>query len=198
MEALVPEYEAYGISRERTGGRLEGIAPSNAYRCAGGRSVVIAGNGDGIYKRLMQVVGRPDLAKRSELEGSQARWAAREELDDAINAWSETRTPDDVLRALAEAGVPAGPIYTAADISVDPQFIARGMIQKRDVSSGAEVIRDVAFPGIVPQLGSEARQIRTLGPDLGEHTAEVLGQLLHRTPAQVLEFLDQTNGVIHA
>jgi formyl-CoA transferase len=198
MESLVPEYEAYGVTRERTGGRIEGIAPSDAYRCAGGRSVVIAGNGDGIFPRLMRVVGRADLADRADLAGSPARWAARDELDAAITAWTEPRQVDAVLEALAEAGVPAGPIYSAADIASDAQFLARGMIQKRDVSTGERVLRGVSFPGIVPQLGEAPRQVRTLGPELGEHTADVLGGLLGRTPAEIAEFIETTEGAVHA
>jgi formyl-CoA transferase len=194
MESLVPDYEAFGVSRERTGGRIEGIAPTNAYRCLGGRSVVIAGNGDGIYKRFMEVIDRPDLGSRADLSNNQLRWAKREELDSAINSWTEERSVDEVLATLAAAGVPAGAIYAAPDIAADPQFLARGMIQRRDVSTGDELLHDVGFPGIVPQLGEQPREIRTLGPDLGEHTAEVLSGLLGRSPDEIDDFLANTNG----
>lgn len=175
MESLVPEYDAYQVTRTRTGGRLEGIAPSNAYQCGDGRWVVIAGNGDGIYRRLMKLIGRADLAENPRLANNALRWQARDELDEAIGAWTATMPARETLSALAAAGVPAGPINTASDIKVDEQFLARGMIQRMPVSTGTEILPDVAFPGIVPRIGDEAHAIRNLGPDLGEHTEEILG-----------------------
>jgi formyl-CoA transferase len=177
MESLVPEYDAYQVSRSRTGGRLEGIAPSNAYQCADGRWVVIAGNGDGIYRRFMTLIGRPDLATAARLSNNAQRWAARDELDAAIGAWTSTMTAREALSALEAAAVPAGPINTASDIKADEQFLARGMIQHMPVSTGTQILPDVAFPGIVPRIGEGVRAIRSLGPDLGEHTEEILGSV---------------------
>jgi formyl-CoA transferase len=175
MESLVPEYDAYNVTRARSGGRLEGIAPSNAYACADGRWVVIAGNGDGIFRRLMNLIGRADLAENPRLADNAQRWHAREELDEAIGEWTAALPAGEALASLADAGVPAGPINTAAEIKADEQFVARGMIQHMPVSTGAEILPDVAFPGIVPRIGDGARLIRNLGPDLGAHTEEVLG-----------------------
>jgi formyl-CoA transferase len=180
MESLVPEYDAYQITRTRTGGRLEGIAPSNAYRCADDRWVVIAGNGDAIYRRFMNVIDRPDLADDPRLANNIQRWHARDELDEAIGAWTSTLPADEVLAALAAASVPAGPINTAAEIRHDEQFLARGMIQRLPVSTGTETLPDVAFPGIVPRIGDAARAIASLGPELGAHTEEILGALSTR------------------
>lgn len=177
MESLVPEYDAYQVSRVRTGGRLEGIAPSNAYQCGDGRWVVIAGNGDGIYRRFMTTIGRADLAEAPRLANNAQRWQARDELDAAIGAWTATMTAREALSILEAAGVPAGPINTASDIKTDEQFLARGMIQHMPVSTGTEVLPDVAFPGIVPRIGDGVRAIRTLGPDLGEHTEEILNSI---------------------
>lgn len=178
MESLVPDYSATGRLRTRTGGRTEGIAPSNAYTCADGESVVVAGNGDGIFARYMNVIGRPDLAERPDLADNAGRWAARVELDEAIGAWTGAHDLSHVLAALDEAGVPAGPIHTAADLVTDPQLRARGMIQDFDVPDGdgedATVLTDIAFPGISPVLGGTSLPIRSLGPDLGAHTHEVL------------------------
>lgn len=175
MESLVPEYDAYQVTRTRTGGRMEGIAPSNAYLCADGRWVVIAGNGDAIYQRFMTVIGRLDLADDPRLANNTQRWQARDELDEAIGAWTATVPADQALATLAAASVPAGPINTAAEIKTDEQFLARGMIQHMPVSTGTEMLPDVAFPGIVPRIGDGPRAIRTLGPDLGAHTEEILG-----------------------
>lgn len=178
MESLLPDLDAYGTRRTRTGGRMEGIAPSNAYLCAGGRSVVVAGNGDSIFRRLMDVVGRPDLGEDPDLATNAGRWARREELDAAIGAWTAGRTSAEALAALDAAGVPSGPIQTAEDLVVDPQLLARGMVQRMDVSTGEEVLHDVAFPGVVPVVGGgRSLPVRSLGPDLGEHTAEVLREL---------------------
>lgn len=195
MESLVPDYEAYGIRRTRTGGRMEGIAPSNAYVCAGGGSIVIAGNGDSIFGRLMQIIGRPDLAADPELANNAGRWERRDELDAAIGSWTATLAPADALAVLDDAGVPSGPIYTAEDICRDPQYAARGMIQKFDVSTGERTIRDVGFPGIVPVLGEASLPVRSLGPDLGEHTEQVCRDLLGLPEEEIRAILRTVQGV---
>ena len=185
MESLIPDYQAYGVDRQRVGGRMEGIAPSNAYICRDGASIVVAGNGDSIYQRYMQTIGRPDLAEDPALQSNAGRWARREELDQAIGAWTAELDAADALAALDAAGVPAGPIYTAADISTDSQYAARNMVQKFDVSTGEEILTGVGFPGIVPVIGGESLPIRNLGPDLGENTAEILSGLLGMDPAEI-------------
>lgn len=177
MESLVPDHSAYGVRRERVGGRMEGIAPTNAYPCADGSYVVIAGNNDAIFKRYMKTIGRPDLADDPGLATNAQRWARRDELDDAITAWTTSLPRADVLRILDSAGVPAGPIMSAADITDDPQFRARAMIQQLPVEVDGEE-REVAFPGIVPLLGDTSLPVRSVGPDLGEHNEEVLCGLL--------------------
>ena len=185
MESLIPDYQAYGVDRQRVGGRMEGIAPSNAYICRDGASIVVAGNGDSIYQRYMQTIGRPDLADDPALQSNAGRWARREELDQAIGAWTAELDAADALAALDAAGVPAGPIYTAADISTDSQYAARNMVQKFDVSTGEEILPGVGFPGIVPVIGGESLPIRNLGPDLGANTAEILAGLLGMDPAEI-------------
>ncbi|MFB8371943.1 CaiB/BaiF CoA transferase family protein [Pseudarthrobacter sp. NPDC055928] len=185
MESLIPDYQAYGVDRQRVGGRMEGIAPSNAYICKDGASIVVAGNGDSIYQRYMQTIGRPDLAEDPTLQTNAGRWAKREELDQAIGAWTAELDAADALAALDDAGVPAGPIYTAADISTDTQYAARNMIQKFDVSTGEELLPGVGFPGIVPVIGDQSLPIRNLGPDLGENTDEILRGLLNMDSGEI-------------
>ena len=178
MESLVPDHLAYGVHRTRAGGRMEGIAPTNAYPCADGTSVIIAGNGDGIFRRLTEVVGRPELGEDPALATNNGRWAQRDRLDEAIGAWTATLPRAEVLDALDAAGVPAGPVYTAADIVQDEQYRARNMIQYLPVDTGDGSRREVGFPGVVPVLGGRSLPVRSLGPDLGEHTTEVLSELL--------------------
>lgn len=195
MESLVPDHQAYGVQRRRVGGRMDGIAPSNAYFCRGGTSIVIAGNGDSIFQRLMQIIERPDLAADPDLAANAGRWRRRDELDEAISAWTTRHTAEEALAVLDEAGVPSGPIYTAEDIAGDPQYAARNMIQKFDVSTGEEVLHDVGFPGIVPVLGGKSLPIRSLGPDLGEHTAEVFRDLLGKDEDEIQRILDDMEGL---
>lgn len=178
MESLVPDYLAYGVTRKRVGGRMEGIAPSNAYPCADGASIIVAGNGDAIFQRFMQTIGRPDLAADADLASNAGRWKRRDELDEAIAQWSSTLGRDEALKLLDEAGVPSGPIFTAADICDDAQYEARNMIQHFDVDTGGARPQSVGFPGVVPVIGGSSLPIRTVGPDLGEHTREVLTDLL--------------------
>jgi formyl-CoA transferase len=185
MESLVPDYLAYGVTRERVGGRMEGIAPSNAYPCADGTSIIVAGNGDAIYHRYMQTIGRPDLATDPDLQTNAGRWRRREELDAAIGEWTIQYGRDDALKLLEETGVPSGPIYTAADICADQQYAARNMIQQLEVDTGGAVKQSVGFPGVVPVIGPTSLPIRSVGPDLGEHTREVLSSLLGLTDDEI-------------
>jgi formyl-CoA transferase len=178
MESLVPDHLAYGVTRERVGGRMEGIAPSNAYPCADGASIIVAGNGDAIFARYMETIGRPDLAVDPELQTNAGRWRRRDELDAAISEWSIQHDRDEALKILDAAGVPSGPIYTAGDICADEQYAARNMIQQFTVDAGGPQPQQVGFPGIVPVIGGASLPIRTVGPDLGEHTVEVLSSVL--------------------
>lgn len=166
MESLIPDYSAFQVLRRRTGGRMEGIAPSNAYECADDTSVVIAGNGDSIFVRLMCTIGRDDLAADADLAGNAARWRRRDELDEAIEAWTRQHPRAEVLRLLDDASVPAGPIYRAADIVEDEHYRARKMVQELPVEIDGR-LRAVAFPGVVPLLGETSLPVAHLGPDLG-------------------------------
>jgi formyl-CoA transferase len=173
MESLVPEFAAQGFIRERTGSSLPGIAPSNTYICGDGAYVAIAGNGDGIFKRLMRAIDRADLADDPGLARNDGRVRRVEELDAAISAWTSTRTLNEVLGVLEAAAVPSGRVYTAADICADPHYLARGMIERQTLPDG----KPISIPGIVPKLSDTPGQTRWLGPDLGEHTREVLASI---------------------
>jgi formyl-CoA transferase len=172
MESLVPEYSAFGTVREPAGSALPGIAPSNAYRCADG-VVLIAGNGDSIFRRLMQVIAREDLGQDPALANNAGRVARVLELDAAIEAWTQSRTVADVLAALGQASVPAGRVYTAKDIVEDPHYRARDMILKQQTRDGHEI----EVPGIVPKLTGTPGQVRSPAPGLGDDTDAVLAEL---------------------
>jgi formyl-CoA transferase len=172
LESTLPEYGMTGFVRERSGGALPGITPSNTYRCKDGAYVVIGANGDSIFKRLMRLMGRADLAADPQLADNAGRTRRAEELDAAIGGWTSQRGLDEVLELLNGAEVPAGRIYSIADIARDAHYKAREMIQA--VPVGEE---EVLLPGIVPKLSATPGEIRWAGPRLGEHTAEVLREL---------------------
>jgi formyl-CoA transferase len=173
MESLVPEYAAFGHVRERTGASLPGISPSNTYLCADGAYVVVAGNGDGIFKRLMHAIGRADLADDPSLANNDGRVQRNDELDAAILAWTCARTLDEVLRVLGAADVPCGRVYTAADIHADEHYRARDMIEHHHLPDGTPL----AMPGIVPKLSQTPGRTEWIGPDLGQHTRDVLASI---------------------
>ncbi len=173
MESLLPEYSAFGVVREPSGSSLPGIAPSNAYPCRDGRYALIAGNGDSIYKRLMQTIGRVDLADDPDLAHNDGRARRAEEIDAAIGQWTLRHGLDEVLETLNTARVPAGRVYTAADIAADPHYRARDMILPCDMPGGGEL----DLPGIVPKLSDTPGQMRARAPALGEHTDSVLESL---------------------
>jgi crotonobetainyl-CoA:carnitine CoA-transferase CaiB-like acyl-CoA transferase len=172
MESLLPEYDAFGAVRGAAGSALPGIAPSNAYRCAGGAYVLVAGNGDSIFRRLMLAIGRDDLATDPALAQNDGRVAQVARIDAAIEAWTQTRPIDEVIATLDTAGVPVGRIYSVADIAADPQYLARDMIVQTHDAEG----RPLKVPGIVPKLAQTPGRLRSPAPRLGEHNSEVLGR----------------------
>ncbi|MDR6205288.1 CaiB/BaiF CoA-transferase family protein [Paraburkholderia sp. SIMBA_055] len=173
MESLVPEYDLLGHVRERSGGALPGIAPSNTYPTEDDGYVVIAGNSDPIFRRLMQVIGRADLADDPALAHNDGRAKHCAMLDEAIAAWTSHHSTNDVLAALERAEVPAGRIYSVADIVADPHYQARDMLLQAQLPGGASV----KMPGIVPKLSETPGEVRWQGPALGEHTGSVLSEL---------------------
>lgn len=172
MESLLPEYSAFGAVREPAGSALPGIAPSNAYPCADGW-VLVAGNGDSIFRRLMAAIGRDDLGQDPALAGNAGRVARVVEIDTAIGDWTRERGVEAVLAALTAAQVPAGRIYTARDIAEDPHYRAREMIQRVTTAEGLQL----EVPGIVPKLSATPGAIRRRAPTLGEDTEAVLRAL---------------------
>jgi formyl-CoA transferase len=169
-ESLLPEYSVFGVIRQPAGGALPGIAPSNAYLCKDGQFVLIAGNGDSIFKRLMILIGRQDLASDPGLDRNDGRSARVVEIDAAINVWTSRLNLDEVLNSLVGAQVPSGKIYTAKDIAEDPHYRARNVIETIVSSDGLKV----EVPGIIPKLSHNPGAIRYRAPTLGEHTNQIL------------------------
>jgi len=173
MESLLPEYSAFGAVRGPAGSALPGIAPTNAYRCKEGAYALIAGNGDSIFKRLMNLIGRADLANDPTLGDNTGRVARVEEIDQAIEAWTLQKSVDEVLEALDSASVPAGKIYNIADIAADPHYAARGMLQQITMADGSTL----KVPGVVPKLSLTPGRHRRNAPDLGQDTDEILKEM---------------------
>lgn len=173
MESLVPEFDIAGVVRERTGGALPGIVPSNTYTTQDGENIVIAGNGDAIFKRLMLAMGRIDLAGDLELARNDGRVRRTEEIDAAIQAWCDTLDIDSALAVLKAADVPAGKIYSVRDMMSDPQFIARDMFEQHHFADGTPV----KLPAISPKLSATPGRTQWIGPTLGQHNDEVLRSL---------------------
>lgn len=171
MESLLPEYDAFGTVRERAGSALPGIAPSNAYPCADGHYVLIGGNADSIFRRLMGAIGRQDLADDPDLAHNDGRAARADELDAVIGEWTGARDREAVIRVLGKAGVPVGKIYSVADIAADPQYRSRDMILDIEDRDG----NALKVPGIVPKLSATPGGVRRRAPALGEHNTEILG-----------------------
>lgn len=173
MESLLPEYSAFGAVRGPAGSALPGIAPTNAYRCKDGAYALIAGNGDSIFKRLMTLIGRTDLANDPILGDNAGRVARVEEIDQVIEAWTRQQSVEDVLQALESASVPAGKIYSIADIASDPHYTARGMLQEITLADGS----DLKVPGVVPKLSATPGQHRRNAPNLGQDTDDILKEM---------------------
>jgi crotonobetainyl-CoA:carnitine CoA-transferase CaiB-like acyl-CoA transferase len=176
MESLLPEFAAAGVIRQRAGSTVTGIVPSNTYRCRDDQYVLIGGNGDSIWRRLMEAAGRPDLASDPRLSKNAGRVQHEAEVDAAIATFTATLTATEVVARLEAAGVPVGTIYSAADIAQDPHYQARQMFEPVEVDG-----RAIKLPAIVPKLSATPGATAWPGPDLGAHTREVLQQILGYT-----------------
>ena len=189
MESMVPEYDHAGVVRERTGGALPGIVPSNTYTTGDGENIVIAGNGDAIFKRLMRAIDRADLADDPVLANNAGRVTRAEEIDAVIQAWCNTQNIDDALSKLKQADVPVSKIYSVRDMVTDPQFIARQMLEQHQFKDGSSI----TMPAITPKFSETPGSTRWLGPELGEHNHEVL-RALGYADTEIAEL--KNNGVI--
>lgn len=180
LESVVPEYDGAGVVREPSGSTLTGIVPTNTYLCRDGKYVVIGGNADSIFQRLMRAAGRPDMADDPRFANNTGRVAHEREIDEAITAWTRTLDASAVLDQLAEAAVPSGPIYSAADMMRDPHFAARGLFQEVEVQG-----RALKIPAIIPMLSETPGATDWPGPEIGAHNREILGGGLGLSDAEL-------------
>ena len=183
MESTMADYEIGGVVRTRSGSVLPGVAPSNVYPTGDSAEVVVAANSDGVFARLCKAMDRPELGTDERFATHDARGANQDELDELVAAWTATLPCDDVLALLDEHGVPAGRIFTAPDMLRDPQYLAREMVQRITSSQGWEV----PMTGVVPRFSATPGAIRHAGPRLGEHTDEVLAELLGLDTTELAE-----------
>jgi len=181
MESIVPEYDRFGIVRGRTGNSLPGITPTNLYPSSDGHFIAIAANGDSVFRRFMMAIGRADLAQDPGLQENDGRTARAEELDRIIGDWARTHTAADILAICHESEVPAGRIYTVADMVADEHFLAREMIRTDHIPDGP-----VKMPGIVPKLNDTPGHVTWVGPQLGQHTEEILSGLLGLSADEIM------------
>ena len=189
LESTLPEYDMFGVVRERSGSNLTGIVPSNTYLSRDAQHVVIGANGDSIFKRLMMLIGREDLANDPALADNAGRAKRAEELDRVIGEWTARHDAAECVRQLNLAQVPNGKIYSAADIVGDPQYLAREMIRQVTLPDGAPL----RVPGVVPKLSDTPGELEWVGPRLGEHNDEVLGRLGY-SPADIASL--RSRGVV--
>jgi formyl-CoA transferase len=184
LESLVPDYDAYGVVRKRPGAALPGVVPIGSYLGGAGLGVGLGGSSNPVIVLLMRGIGRDDLAEDQTLLATEARGAREEELNGAISAWTGSMPLTEVLDKLDEAGVPAGPVYDAPSIAVDKHYLARDMIQTHEVviEDEPELIR---FPGVVPKIPGHEGRVKWVGPELGQHTAEVLQELAGMTADEI-------------
>jgi crotonobetainyl-CoA:carnitine CoA-transferase CaiB-like acyl-CoA transferase len=180
LEAVVPEYDGAGAIREPSGSTLTGIVPTNTYVCRDGKYVIIGGNGDSIFKRLMHTLGRPDMAEDARLAGNAGRVQHEREIDDAITAWTSSLDAQDVLRQLEAASVPSGPIYNVEDMVADPHFQARGLFEEVHIDGNP-----LKIPALVPKLSETPGGTSWPGPAVGAHNDEVFKDLLGMSDAEV-------------
>ncbi|MBA3032338.1 MAG: CoA transferase [Gammaproteobacteria bacterium] len=173
MESLVPEFDVFGFVRERTGNVMPGITPSNTHTTRDGKHLIIGANGDAIFRRFMQAIGRQDLADDPSLANNAGRDARAAEIYNVIDSWAATQDAEDVLKLAAAAGVPASRIFSVSDMFADPQYAARAMLEWATLPDG----KRLRIPGVVPKLSQTPGSTEWLGPALGEHTDAVLTEL---------------------
>lgn len=186
MEAVIPEYDGAGVIREPSGTTVTGIVPTNTYRCRDGKYVVVGGNGDSIFQRLMQAAGRPEMALDPRMATNAGRVECVKIIDEALSQWCSRLDSPAVLEALEQARVPSGPIYNVADMMADPHFQERGLYEQVEING-----KPLKIPAILPRLAGTPGRTDWPGPEIGSHTDTVLSEALGLSAAQLSELRAQ-------
>ena len=173
LEAVIPEYDGNGVIRQPSGSTLTGIVPSNTYRCADDKLIVIGANTHPMFKRLVEAMGQPQMASDPRLTDNAGRVRHQEEVDGAVQAWTKGLKQAEALAILDEAAVAAGPIYDARDMFEDPHFHARGLFQEVSING-----QPLNIPAIIPLLERTPGKTDWPGPALGSYNDAVFGELL--------------------
>jgi crotonobetainyl-CoA:carnitine CoA-transferase CaiB-like acyl-CoA transferase len=189
MEGIVPEYDGAGIVREPSGTTVTGIVPTNTYCCDDGKYVVIGGNGDSIFKRLMTTAGRSDMAQNPAMADNAGRVEHQSEIDEALALWCASHSSEHIINTLEEVQVPVGPIYSVEDMMADPQYQARGMFEQVEIDG-----EPLKIPAILPRLDSTPGRTDWPGQEIGSHNDEVLRDILRLDEDQIGQLRD--DGVI--
>ena len=182
LEGIIPEYDGAGVIREPSGSTITGIVPTNTYRCADGKFVVIGGNGDSIFKRLMLEAERPDIANDPALAQNPGRVIHQQRIDDALSGWCAAHTSTEIIDRLETAKVPVGPIYNVADMLEDPHYNARGLFETVEIDG-----KPLKIPAIMPRLSDSPGGTEWAGGDVGAHTHEVLSELLGMSDDEIAD-----------
>jgi len=190
MESLIPEYAIAGYLRPRTGSIIPNVSPANAYPTKDGKEHLISGNQDTVWRRLAEAMDRPELAPDARFATHTARGLNQTELDQLIGEWTVTLTAEDLETRLNDHSVPNGKIYTAPDMLADAHFAARQAI----VTLAHPVLGDFPMQNVVPKLSDTPGEVRWVGPELGQHTEEVLTEVLGKTPTEMSEL--RVGGII--
>jgi len=180
LEGVVPEYDGAGVVREPSGSTITGIVPTNTYRCRDGKFIIIGANGDSIFKRLCEAMGRPDMAADQRLANNAGRVEHEAEIDDAIAAWTGSLSAAEALESLEDARVPSGPIYSVADMMVDPHYIARGLFEQVEING-----QPLKIPAMVPKLSDTPGRTDWPGPEVGAFNEQIYGELLGLSSSEI-------------
>ena len=178
----MPEFDGAGVIREPSGTTITGIVPTNTYLCKDGKHVVIGGNGDSIFKRLMTEAGRADMAEDPELAHNPGRVVHQERIDRALSDWCAANSSSEIIDKLEAVRVPVGPIYSVEDMMADPHYNARGMFENVEING-----EPLKIPAIMPKLSRTPGETHWPGAAIGEHNSEILGGLLGLSDEEIAE-----------
>jgi crotonobetainyl-CoA:carnitine CoA-transferase CaiB-like acyl-CoA transferase len=186
LEGVVPEYDGGGVVREPSGSTITGIVPTNTYRCADGKFIVIGANGDSIFKRLCEKMGRPDMGDDRRFANNAGRVEHEPEIDAAIAQWTKSMDSSTALSLLEQARVPSGPIYSVADMMADEHFIARGLFEQVEFNG-----KTLKIPAMVPRMSATPGRTDWAGPEVGAYNDEIYRELLGLSAQELARLNEQ-------